>query len=107
MNSSKIAQLQLLQQNLQNIQLQKQQLQNNILELDSALQEVKTAEKSYKIMGHIMVSSSRDALSKELLEKKEINTLRLKSYLTQEEKIKKSIDHTQQEVMKEMKNHEQ
>jgi len=107
MDSSKIAQLQLLQQNLQHILLQKQQLQNNIIELESALQEIKTSEKCYKIMGHIMVSSSKDALSAELQEKKEMNALRLKAYLTQEEKLKKSIDDTQKEAIKEMKNHEQ
>lgn len=105
MDQSKIAQLQLLQQNMQNLLLQKQQLQNNIIELESALQEINISEKCYKIMGHLMVAASGDALSKELQEKKEMNALRLKNYLSQEEKLKKSIEDTQKEALKEMKNH--
>ncbi len=104
MNQSKIAQLQLLQQNMQNLLLQKQQLQNNLLELESALQEIKTSEKCYKILGHIMVVAQKDDLSKELAEKKEMNSLRLKNYLSQEEKLKKSIEDTQKELMQDMKN---
>ena len=103
MNQSKIAQLQLLQQNLQNLLLQKQQLQNTLIELESALEEIKTSEKCYKILGHIMVASPKDAVFKELAEKKEMNNLRLKNYLSQEEKLKKSIEDTQREVMQEMK----
>ena len=106
MNQSKINQLQLLQQNLQNLLLQKQQLQNSLIEIESALQEVKTSEKCYKILWHIIVAAPQDALSKELTEKKEVNHLRLKNYLSQEEKLKRSIEDTQKEVMKEMKKHE-
>ncbi|MDO8511611.1 MAG: prefoldin subunit [Nanoarchaeota archaeon] len=103
MDQSTIAQLQLLQQNLQNLLLQKQQLQNNLIELESALQEIKTSEKCYKIMGHIMVASPKDAVSKELAEKKEMNDLRLKNYLSQEEKLKRSIGDIQKELMQEKK----
>ncbi|MEK6939853.1 MAG: prefoldin subunit, partial [Nanoarchaeota archaeon] len=84
--------------------LQKQQLQNNLIELESALQEIKASEKCYKIVGHIMVASSKDRLSKELTEKKEMNSLRLKNYLSQEEKLKKSIEDTQKELMQGLKN---
>lgn len=104
MNQSKIAQLQLLQQNMQNLLLQKQQLQNNLVELESALQEIKASEKCYKIVGHIMVAARNDTLSKELTEKKEMNNLRLKNYLSQEEKLKKSIEDTQKELMQDLKN---
>ena len=101
MDQSTIAQLQLLQQNLQNLLLQKQQLQNTLIELESALQEIKTSEKCYKIMGHIMVAAPKDAVSKELAEKKEMNDLRLKNYLSQEEKLKKRIGDVQKELMQE------
>ena len=53
-----------------------------------------------------MVAAPKDALSKELNEKKEINHLRLKNCLSQEEKLKKSIEDTQKEALKEMKDHE-
>ena len=104
MDQSKITQLQLLQQNLQNLLLQKQQLQNTLFELESALQEIKTSEKCYKILGHIMVVSPKDAVSKELIEKKEMNSMRLKNYLSQEEKLKKNIENIQKEIMQVTKN---
>ena len=99
MNQSTVAQLQLLQQNLQNILLQKQQLQNVLIELESALQEIKTSEKCYKILGQIMVASSKDTVSQELAEKKEMTNLRFKNYLSQEEKLKRSIEDLQKEIM--------
>lgn len=77
-----------------------------VMELDSALQEIPSSEKCYKILGHIMVSSSKYTLAAELSEKKEVNTLRLKNYLSQEEKLKRSIEDLQKEVIKEMKDHE-
>ena len=104
MDQSTIAQLQLLQQNLQNLLLQKQQLQNSLIELESALQEIEASEKCYKILGHIMIAAPKDAISKELTEKKEMNSLRLKNYLSQEEKLKRSIEDTQKELMQGMKN---
>jgi|SRR3989344_8653081 len=103
MDQSTIAQLQLLQQNLQSLLLQKQQLQNILIELESALQEIEHSEKCYKIMGHIMVASSKDAVSKELAEKKEMNHMRLKNYISQEEKLKRSIGDVQKELMQEKK----
>lgn len=101
--SSAIGQLQLLQQNMQNILLQKQQLQNQLAEIDSAMENVEGAEKAYKIVGHIMIASPREKLSQELEEKKEILSLRLKNYMAQEEKLKKSMEELQKEVVGELK----
>ena len=101
--SEKIQQLQLLQQNLQNISVQKQQLQNQLLELDSALTELKNTEKAYKIVGKIMLAASKDNLSKDLGEKKEVIDVRLKNFTKQEETLQKSIEDLQKEVMAELK----
>lgn len=103
MSTSKINQLQLLQQNLQNILLQKQQLQHQQIELDSALEALQKTEKSYKIVGHLMVAAPKETLAKELEEKKEMAGLRLKTFITQEEKLTKSMEELQKEVLKEMK----
>lgn len=103
MVSNKIQQLQLLQQNLQNLLLQKQQLESQEIELDSALTELRTTDKSYKIVGKIMLAAPQGNLLKELEEKKEMNSLRLKNILRQEEKLKKSLEETQEEVMKDLK----
>lgn len=101
--STKINQLQILQQNLQNISLQKQQIESQFTELESALTELQTTEKAYKVLGRIMVAASKDSLIQELTSKKEITQIRIKNFEKQEESIKRNIESTQQEVVAELK----
>ncbi len=103
MVSDKISQLQLLQQNLHNLFLQKQQIQAQTLEIESALTELSSTEKAYKIIGNIMVSSSKETLLKELTEKKELLELRLKNLVKQEEKLKEGYEELQQKVVEGIK----
>ncbi|MBT4804707.1 prefoldin subunit beta [Candidatus Woesearchaeota archaeon] len=100
--SEKIQQLQLIQQNLQNVAMQKQQIQNQLLELNSALNELESTDKAYKIVGKIMLSASKEDLVKDLNEKKEVADVRLKNFTKQEETLQKSIDDLQKEVMAEL-----
>jgi len=102
MSAEKVQQLQLLQHNLQNIQLQKQQYQSQQLELESALKELNTTEKAYKIVGKIMISSSKDELLKDLNGQKELVDVRLKNFIEQEKRLQQQMETLQQEVMKEM-----
>jgi prefoldin beta subunit len=99
----KVAQLQLLQQNLQNLLVQKQQFQMKLNEIDSALSEIKDAENAYKIVGNVMVLRTKEDLTKELTEKKGTIELRVKSIETQEERLKQKTDDIQKDVMKDMK----
>jgi prefoldin beta subunit len=100
----KVSQLQVLQQNLQNVSLQKQQLHTQVIEIDSALTELKNTSQAYKIVGKIMLASSKEELEKDLLEKKEVIEIRLKNFVQQEEKLQQNIDDLQKEVMEELKN---
>lgn len=100
---AKINELQLLQQNLQTILTQKQQLQNQLVELESALHELQSTSKAYRIVGKIMLATSRESLSSELREKKEVSEVRLKNIERQEEKLKQSMERVQQDVIKELK----
>ncbi len=102
MSSTKINQLQLVQQNLQNMGAQKQQLQSQIVELDSALLELKATDKAYKIVGKLMLAASKEELQKELEQKKEVAEVRLKNFSQQEEKLQHSFEELQKEVMREM-----
>ena len=103
-SQDKVNQLQVLQQNLQNVSLQKQQLHAQVIEIDSALAELKNTSQAYKIVGKIMLASSKEELEKDLLEKKEVVEIRLKNFVQQEEKLQKNIDDLQKEVMEELKN---
>lgn len=104
MASKKIDQLQLTQQNLQTVAAQKQQLELQVAELDSALKEVTAAKESFKIIGKIMVAAAKESLMKELEDKKELVSLRLKNFSKQEESLSKMVEELQKEVMAEMKN---
>ena len=102
-SSEKINQLQLLQQNLQNLASQKQQFQSQLMELGSALTELNSTEKSYRIVGKIMIAVPREKLEQELKEKKEMLDLRIKNFDQQEEKIQKVIDDLQKDIFSELK----
>lgn len=101
--STKVNQLQLAQQNLQNILTQKQQLEAQLSELDSSLSELGAASQAYKIIGKIMISCSGEKLTSELKERKEVITLRVQSMQKQEDKIKEHIEKLQKEVLEEYK----
>jgi len=82
---------------------QKQQFQSQMVEAESALNELGSSQESYKIIGNIMVRSQKERLEKELKEKKEILELRISTLEKQEKSIKSRFKELQSEVMKEMK----
>jgi prefoldin beta subunit len=102
----KIGQIQLIQQNLENFSMQKQQLQLQHTEIDTALIEMETAGETYKIIGNIMISVQKSKLKKELEEKKEMLSIRIDSIEKQEEKLRVRFEELQQEVMKSLENTE-
>ena len=100
----KIGQLQLMEQNMQNIIMQKQAFQTQLFEVDNALNEIeKTKDETYKIVGPIMVATSKKELKDDLQSKKEILELRIKNLEKQEKKIKEEATQLQTEVMKKLK----
>ena len=99
----KLSQLQALEQNLQGFFLQKQSIQTQVLEIDSALIELEKTDTAYKIIGNIMVKTKKDSLKNDLNDKKEILDLKMKSIERQENKIKENVQATQQDVLSLMK----
>ena len=100
----KIQELQILEQNLQSILLQKQAFQMEFNETESALIEVgKSHDEVYKIVGQVMVKAGKTDVEKELKEKKDILSLRLKSIEKQESSFKEKLDKLREEVMAGMK----
>ena len=98
----KINQLQLFEQSLQNILIQKQQFQNQILEVDSALNELEKSKESYKIVGNIMVKSDKENLKKDLDEQKKVAELRISTLEKQEKQIQDKVKTLQDEAMMDM-----
>ncbi|MCX6748430.1 MAG: prefoldin subunit beta [Candidatus Pacearchaeota archaeon] len=103
----KLQEFQILEQNLQNIFLQKQAFQIELNETESALKEISSSsEEVYKIVGNIMVRAKKPELVKELEEKKEILNLRLKSLNNQEKILSEKMEKSRQELEKELKSEE-
>jgi prefoldin beta subunit len=75
--SSDVTQLHLLQQNLDNVLTQKQQMESQLIELNSAIGELKDTKQAYKIVGKIMIATNKEEVSKDLQEKKEVTQVRL------------------------------
>jgi prefoldin beta subunit len=97
-----IQELQKLEQNLQGYAQQRQSLKAQELEFTSALSELDTTEKAYKIIGTIMVSSEKEELKKDLASKKTLLEKRLEAIEKQEKKLQEKYKELQQKVMKEM-----
>ncbi len=95
-----IAQLQVLEQNIQALMMQRQNFQMQLTEVENALKELEsTKEKPFKLVGNIMVESTKEDLKKDLSSKKEVLELRIKNYESQEEKIKKKVEELQKSIM--------
>lgn len=102
-DKAKVAQLQLLHQNLQALLVQKQHFQLQLNEVEAAQREVKTTSQAYKIVGNIMVQTPSAELEKDLNEKRESVELRLKNIDTQEERLRKKSEELQKQLMSELK----
>jgi len=102
---TQIKELQMLEQNLQSILMQKQAFQLELSETESALGELgKSGEEIYRITGNIMVKSSKSVLEKDLTQKKELISLGLKSLDSQEKNISDSAETLRKKVLSKIKN---
>ncbi|PIN76003.1 prefoldin subunit beta [Candidatus Woesearchaeota archaeon CG10_big_fil_rev_8_21_14_0_10_37_12] len=80
--------LQLLEQNVQAINMQKQQFQAQLFEVESALKEIADSSNAFKLIGGIMVNTDKKSLEVELNGKKDVLTLRIDTLEKQEKSIK-------------------
>jgi len=102
-SDQKIKQLQMIEQSLQALLMQKQQFQLQQVEVQSALKELESVNEAYKIVGNIMVLTKKDDLLKELQQKKDVVELRIMTMEKQENQFRDKASKIQEEVMKELK----
>jgi|TARA_Y100000310_G_scaffold138289_2_gene137268 prefoldin beta subunit len=103
----KIAQLQMIEQNMQQFHMQRQTIQVQLVELDNALEELsKTKEEPYKVVGNIMVACKKDELQKDLTTKKETCELRLKNVEKQETQLKEKMESIHSTIMQQIEKKE-
>ena len=101
---TQIQELQVLEQNLQGILMQKQSVQLELTELENALSELAKSDSDvYKVVGQIMVASKKEGLEKELAEKKDLVEIRTKSLDKQEETLSKNAEELREKVLGKIK----
>lgn len=100
-----LAQLQLSEQALQNLLLQKQVFQYEFIETNNALEELKKTKQEdvFKIVGSLMIKSNKAELEKELERKRDIVNLRLKAIEKQEQELKDKLLKHRDILLRQMK----
>lgn len=98
-----VRELQVLEQNLQHLLIEKQSLEVDCNEINNALEELKiTKEEVYRILGNIMLKSDKNILIKELEDKKKLSDLHLNSIENQEKLVQQKIDKLRKEITAEI-----
>ena len=98
-----LTQLQHVEQNLQNLLLQKQNIQSQLGETESAIEELKKEPKKiFKIIGSIMIESTIKEIEEDLNSKKEIMELKIQNIEKQENRLKEKFKSLQEEILKVM-----
>ena len=96
-----IQEMQILEQNLHNILMQKQAFQMELNECVNALEETqKTNDDIYKLTGSIMIKSNKEDVKKELEEKKKVLELRLSTLDKQESLLESKSKDLQERAKK-------
>ncbi len=94
-----IQQLSMLEQNMQNTSVQKQRFQAQLMEIESAMEELEDTDEAFKIVANIMVKSDSNKLKTQLSEKKEVLELRINSLEKQESKLQEKAEELQKRVL--------
>ncbi len=104
MDEKQIQEMQFVEQNLQNILLQKQAFQMELSESNLALKELESSgEEVYKVIGQLMLKTEKANLKKELEDKQKILELRLKSLEKQEANFTEKLEKFREDFLKSKK----
>ncbi len=99
--NKKIQEMQILEQNLQNLLMQKQAFQMEASETSAALKELeKSGDDVFKIIGQLMIKTEKSEIKKELESKQKILELRNKTISKQEEALTSQLERIREELTK-------
>jgi len=103
-NQEKIQELQMLEQTLQNLLMQKQSFQMEMSETDSALKELdRSGGDVFKIIGQLMIKTDKEQIKKDLTEKQSTLNMRIETLDKQEASFKEKLDGIRDEIMNSQK----
>jgi len=98
-NQEKIQHLQILEQNLQRILMQKNSYQMDLAETESALNEVKKSEGDvHRIIGQLMIKVSKEKVISELEDKKKKVDSKVKALEKQEKEFVEQSNSLREEI---------
>ena len=96
-----LQEMQFIEQNLQNILMQKQAFQMEIAETESALLEIKDSKGDiYKIVGNLMIKTDKKKTQEDLETKKKLFDTRLKSLDAQEQNFSEKLTLIREDLMR-------
>jgi prefoldin beta subunit len=99
--NTKIQEMQMLEQNLQNLLLQKQAFQMELSETQSALKEIENSDDEvFKVIGQLMIKTDKSKIKEELSNKEKILDLRMKTIEKQENSFMEKLNTARDELLK-------
>ena len=93
-----IQEMQILEQNLHNILLQKQAFQMELSETTSALKEIEKSDEIYRLIGELMLKTDKIKAKDDLLTKEKILSMRIKSIEKQEDALSKRLEELRNKI---------
>ena len=100
-----MAQLQLAEQGLQNMLMQKQMFQLELVETENALEELKKTKEGevFRIVGSLMLKANKQEVEQELKKKSELLELRLRAIEKQEDEFKNRMLRSREDLVKKLR----
>jgi len=102
--TEKIQEIQVLEQNMHNLLLQKQNFDIEMSETQNALEELDiSGDKVYKIIGQLMLKTDKEKMKEQLKNREEMLKIRLKTLDKQENELSKKIESLREDIMNSMR----
>ncbi len=99
MNEEQLNQLRIIEQQLSNTSQQRQAYDQQLVELENALNELKGKDEAYHIVGSIMIKKDAKEIAKEITVKQETFKVRVDALTKQEETLRSQAEKLQEKIM--------
>ena len=102
MDEEKMQEIQILEQNLQNMFMQKQSFDMELQETEAGLTEINSSKNDevFKIVGQLMIKADKSKMKEELVNKENILKMRLDSIAKQESFMMEKLESFRKELIK-------
>lgn len=98
-DEKKIQEVYFLEQNYQNLIMQKQSFEIELAETKAALREIENSgDEVFKIIGQLMIKSDKSKIKEELLNREKILDMKIKSFERQENLLSEKLEKLKKEI---------